>query len=110
MGEVYRARDSKLDRDIALKILPPEFAHDEERVARFRREAKTLASINHPHIAHIHGLEEASDGTLALVMELVEGEDLAQRLKRGPIALDEALPIAKQTDSCCGTRPRSTVE
>jgi serine/threonine protein kinase len=96
MGEVYRARDTKLDRDVAIKILPPEFATDAERVARFRREAKTLASINHPHIAHVHGLEETSDGALALVMELVEGEDLSQRLKRGAIPTDDALPIARQ--------------
>src|SRR5215203_2965482 len=84
MGEVYRARDKKLDRDVAIKILPEAFAADTERVARFQREARTLASLNHPNIAHIHGLEEsdASGGSgqavvRALVMELVEGEDLA---------------------------------
>ena len=95
MGEVYRARDTKLDRAIAIKILPEAFAADTDRIARFQREAKTLASLNHPNIAHIHGLEE-SNGVRALVMELVEGEDLAQRIARGAIPVDEALPIAKQ--------------
>ena len=95
MGEVYRARDTRLDRNVAIKILPQAFVADAERVARFQREAKVLASLNHPHIAAIYGLEEAEHVT-ALVMELVEGEDLAQRLKRGPIPLDEALPIAHQ--------------
>ena len=95
MGEVYRARDTKLDRDIAIKILPEAFAADTERIARFQREAKTLASLNHLNIAHIHGLEE-SNAVRALVMELVEGEDLAQRIARGAIPVDEALTIAKQ--------------
>ena len=95
MGQVYRARDTKLNRDVALKVLPDTFASDAERLARFTREAQTLASLNHPNIAHIHGLEE-SDGVRALVMELVEGEDLSQRLARGAIPLDEALPIARQ--------------
>src|SRR5436853_4921963 len=95
MGEVYRARDTKLNRDVALKILPEAFASDPDRLARFTREAQTLASLNHPNIAHIHGLEE-SNGVRALVMELVEGDDLSQRIARGPIPLDEALPIAKQ--------------
>jgi eukaryotic-like serine/threonine-protein kinase len=95
MGEVYRARDTRLDRNVAIKILPQAFVADAERVARFQREAKVLASLNHPHIAAIYGLEEAEHVT-ALVMELVEGEDLAQRLTRGPIPLDEALPIANQ--------------
>ena len=95
MGEVYRARDTKLDRAVAIKILPEAFAADTERIARFQREARTLASLNHPNIAHIHGLEE-SNGVRALVMELVEGEDLAQRIARGAIPVDEALPIAKQ--------------
>ena len=95
MGEVFRARDTRLDRDVAIKILPEAFAADAHRVARFQREAKVLASLNHPHIAAIYGLEEAS-GVTALVMELVEGEDLSQRLARGAIPLDEALPIAKQ--------------
>ena len=95
MGQVYRARDTKLDRDIAIKILPKAFAHDADRLARFQREAKTLASLNHPHIAGIYGLEE-SGGVTALVMELVEGRDLSQRIARGAIPIDEALPIAKQ--------------
>jgi len=95
MGEVYRARDTRLDRDVAIKILPQAFVADAERVVRFQREAKVLASLNHPHIGAIYGLDQA-DGVTALVMELVEGEDLAQRLPRGPIPLDEALPIAKQ--------------
>jgi eukaryotic-like serine/threonine-protein kinase len=95
MGEVYRARDTKLKRDVAIKVLPVSVAGDSERLARFQLEAEVLAALNHPNIAHIHGLEEAG-GTLALVMELVEGEDLAQRLARGPIPIDEALPIARQ--------------
>ena len=95
MGEVYRARDTKLDRDVALKVLPEAFTQDPDRLARFEREAKVLASLNHPNIAAIHGLEE-SDGIRALVLELVEGPTLADRIKRGPISLDEALPIAKQ--------------
>jgi hypothetical protein len=95
MGQVYRARDTKLDRDVAIKILPEAFAHDADRLARFQREAKTLASLNHPHIAGIYGLEECG-GTTALVMELVEGDDLSQRIARGAIPLEEALPIAKQ--------------
>jgi hypothetical protein len=95
MGEVYRARDTKLNRDVALKVLPNSFADDPDRLARFTREAQTLAALNHSNIAHIHGLEE-SGGVRALVMELVDGEDLAQRLVRGPIPVDEALPIARQ--------------
>jgi eukaryotic-like serine/threonine-protein kinase len=95
MGEVYRARDTRLDRDIAIKILPEAFAADAGRVARFQREAKVLAALNHPHIAAIYGLEDA-DGVKALLMELVEGDDLAQRLTRGAIPLGEALSIAKQ--------------
>src|SRR5262249_2932207 len=95
MGEVYRARDTKLDRDVALKTLPESFAHDVDRVTRFEREAKTLAALNHAHIAQIYGLEQSSAGS-ALVMELVEGEDLVARIARGPMALDEALSIARQ--------------
>src|SRR6266576_4837476 len=95
MGQVYRAHDTKLNRDVALKLLPDAFASDPDRLARFTREAQTLASLNHPNIAHIHGLEE-SNGVRALVMELVEGEDLSQRIARGPIPLEEALPIARQ--------------
>src|ERR1700759_5217143 len=79
MGEVYRAHDTKLGRDVAIKILPQAFVSDPERIARFQREARTLASLNHPHIGTIYGIEER-DGLTALVMELVEGEDLAQRI------------------------------
>ncbi|HXQ25320.1 MAG TPA: protein kinase [Candidatus Acidoferrales bacterium] len=95
MGEVYRARDAKLGRDVALKVLPEAFARDVERMARFQREAKVLASLNHPNIATIHELED-SGKTHALVMELVEGPTLADRIKSGPIPINEALPIAKQ--------------
>jgi Tol biopolymer transport system component len=95
MGEVYRATDTRLGRDVAIKILPETFAFDTDRRARFEREARTLAALNHPNIAHIHGLEER-DGTTALVMELVEGEDLSAQIARGPIVLSEAVPIALQ--------------
>src|SRR5438132_3088422 len=95
MGEVYRARDTKLGRDVAIKVLPEGFTEDAERVARFQREAQVLAALNHPNIAAIYGLEE-SDGIRALVMELVDGETLADRIARGAIPLDEALPIARQ--------------
>ena len=95
MGQVYQATDTKLKRQVALKILPEAFSADPERLARFQREAEVLASLNHPNIAAIYGLEEADD-TRALVLELVEGPTLADRIKRGPIPLDEALPIAKQ--------------
>jgi serine/threonine-protein kinase len=95
MGEVYRARDSRLGRDVAIKILPETFACDADRRARFAREAKTLAALNHPNIAHIHGLEERG-GTIALVMELVEGEDLSVLIARGPMPQTEAVPIALQ--------------
>src|SRR5215472_16343212 len=95
MGEVYRAKDAKLGRDVALKILPASFTNDPERVARFRREAQVLASLNHPHIAQIHGLEEV-DGTQFLVLELVDGESLDKRIARGSIPVDEVLGIARQ--------------
>jgi Tol biopolymer transport system component len=95
MGEVYRARDTKLGREVAVKVLPSEVARDEERLARFRREAHILAALNHPSVAAIHGLDEAA-GTPFLVLELVPGEDLAQRLKRGALPLDEALGVARQ--------------
>ncbi len=95
MGQVYQATDTKLKRQVALKILPEAFSADPERLARFQREAEVLASLNHPNIAQIHGLEE-SDGVRALVLELVEGPTLANRIKQGPIPIDEALAIAKQ--------------
>ena len=95
MGEVYRARDTRLGRDVDLKVLLEIFARDAERMARFQREAQLLASLNHPNIAILHGLEE-SESTRALVMEMVEGPTLAQRIADGPIPLDEALPIARQ--------------
>src|SRR5271170_5297081 len=90
MGEVYRARDTKLDREVAIKVLPPALAQDPERLARFEREAKVLASLNHPNIATIHGVEE-SGGVRALVMELVAGETL-----KGPVLLETALNYARQ--------------
>src|SRR5499433_4196746 len=95
MGVVFRALDTKLGRDVALKLLPDHFADDPERLARFRREAQLLASVNHPNIAQIYGLED-STAQQCIVMELVEGETLQERLRRGPIPVDEALPIAKQ--------------
>ncbi len=95
MGEVYRARDRKLNRDVALKVLPSDFALDPDRLARFKREAQLLASLNHPNIAAIYGFED-SGNTHALVLELVEGDTVADRIARGPISWDEALPIARQ--------------
>ena len=95
MGQVWRAIDTTLGRQVAIKFLPDAFATDSDRVMRFEREAKTLAALNHPHIAAIYGFE-TSAGAHGLVMELVEGEDLSQRIARGAIPLDEALPIAKQ--------------
>ena len=95
MGEVYRARDSRLGREVAIKILPSAFKTDPDRIARFEREAQVLAALKHPHIGAIYGLEDADDAT-ALVMELVEGEDLSQRIARGPLPLHDALPIARQ--------------
>lgn len=95
MGEVFRAKDQKLGRDVAIKVLPEEFARDADRVARFQREAKLLASLNHPNIAAIHGLEE-SGGTNFLVLELVEGETLADQIQRGPIPIEESLKLALQ--------------
>ena len=90
MGEVLRAKDQVLGRDVAIKVLPEEFARDADRVTRFQREAKVLASLNHPNIAAIHGLEEFG-GTNFLVLELVEGDTLADRIKQGPISVEEAL-------------------
>ncbi len=95
MGEVYQAKDQVLGRDVAIKVLPEEFARDADRVARFQREAKLLASLNHPNIASIHGLEESS-GTNFLVLELVGGETLADRTKAGPIPVEESLKLALQ--------------
>jgi len=91
-GEVYRARDSKLGRDVAIKILPEQFSQDKERLDRFQREARLLAQLNHANIATLYGLEE-HDGQLFLVMELVEGETLAERIARGRILVDEAIPL-----------------
>jgi serine/threonine-protein kinase len=95
MGEVYRATYSRLDREVAVKVLPEAFARDAERMARFHREAKVLASLNHPNIAAIFGLEE-SDSTCALIMELAEGPTLCDRIKQGPLPPEEALSVAKQ--------------
>ena len=96
MGEVWRARDTRLDRDVALKVLPEAFARNSDRRARLRREAKTLASLNHPSIATLFGVEETDDSSLVLVMEVVEGTTLADRLRRGPLPPAEALPVARQ--------------
>jgi eukaryotic-like serine/threonine-protein kinase len=95
MGEVYRARDLKLKRDVAIKILPEELSRDADRVSRFQREAEMLASLNHPNIAGIFDLAEAG-GTRFLILELVEGQTLADRISRGPVPVEEALTIAKQ--------------
>src|SRR6185503_18360576 len=95
MGEVYRARDTTLGRDVAIKILPRHLTADQERLARFEREARMLAALNHPHIAAIHGIVDAED-VRGLVLELVEGETLADRIRRGPIPLTDALEIARQ--------------
>src|SRR5262245_47151067 len=95
MGEVYRARDTKLGRDVALKIVSHGFDQDAERLARFQREAHVLASLNHPNIAHIYGFEEAGN-TRALIMEFVEGPTLADLIARGPVSLAESLVVAKQ--------------
>src|SRR5262245_39787436 len=95
MGEVYQATDSKLGRSVAIKLLPEAFTHDNDRAARFEREARVLASLNHPNIAAIYGIEE-SGGRKFLVMELVGGETLGERIKRGAVPIDEALAIAKE--------------
>jgi len=101
MGEVYRARDTRLKRDVALKILPESFATDVDRLARFQREAEVLASISHPHIAGIYGIEER-DGIGALALELVDGETLADRIALGAVPLDEALDRTSRTDGVAG--------
>src|SRR5262245_1510284 len=90
MGVVFRARDTKLQREVALKLLPENFAKDPDRLSRFQREAQLLASLNHPNIAHIYGLEDV-EGSGCIAMELVEGETLSERLKNGPLALEEAI-------------------
>ena len=95
MGEVYRARDTRLDRDVAIKVLPESIVHDPDRLARFEREARVLAALNHSLIAHVYGLEE-SGRTRAIVMELVEGPTLEERIAQGPIPVPEALQIARQ--------------
>lgn len=95
MGEVYRARDTQLSRDVALKVLPAAFLVDSERMARFQREAQVLASLDHPNIGHIYGIV-GSDDAHGLVLALIEGPTLADRLRAGPVPLDEAMAIAKQ--------------
>jgi serine/threonine-protein kinase len=114
MGEVYRARDTRLDREVAIKVLPESLAGNPERIARFQREARTLASLNHPNIAAIYGLEEADPSTgsgqaavKALVMELIEGPTLGDRIAQGPIPLDEALAIARQIAEALGGGARA---
>src|SRR4249920_470399 len=92
MGQVFRARDTALNRDVALKVLPELFASDPDRLSRFTREAQALAALNHPHIAAIYGIDQ-STAVRALIMELVEGEDLSEQIARGPIPLAEALPM-----------------
>jgi len=95
MGEVYRARDTRLNRDVAIKVLPDEFSRDKDRLARFEREAKLLAQLNHPNIATLHGLEEAH-GQKFIVMEMIEGQTLAERIASGPIPIDEAILLFQQ--------------
>ena len=107
MGEVYRATDSNLKRSVAIKVLPASVAGDADRLARFQREAEVLAALNHPNIGAIYGLEKTPDFT-ALVMELVAGEDLSQRIARGAIPMDEALPLAKQIAEFVGAHPGAT--
>src|SRR5262249_33550121 len=109
MGDVYQATDTKLGRSVAIKFLPEAFSHDTERVARFQREARVLASLNHSNIAAIHGLEEVS-GRHFLVMELVPGETLAQKIEHGPLSLEVALDIAHQiTDALESAHERGII-
>jgi serine/threonine protein kinase len=108
MGEVYRARDTKLGRDVALNVLPAAFAADPERMARFKREALVLASLNHPHIGTIYGFEDSSS-VHALVMDFIEGSTLADRIAGGPIPGDEALPIAKEIAEALAVIPEASV-
>jgi serine/threonine protein kinase len=105
MGEVYRARDSRLDRHVAIKILRETFAHDADRLARFDPEAKTLAALNHPHIASIYGVEDVA-GSRALILELVDGRTLADRVAIGPLRVDEAVAIAHEIRSSMRSKPR----
>lgn len=105
MGAVYRATDTKLDREVAIKVLPESFAQDRERLARFEREAKVLGSLNHPNIAGIFGLEQTGNSH-ALVLELVEGEDLSERLTRGPLPVEEALDTDVEWGRECFFRSR----
>ena len=110
MGQVYRAHDSKLGRDVALKVLPDSFAADPDRLARFHREAQVLASLNHPNIGQIYGFED-SGATHALVMELVDGPTLADRIEQGPVPLAEALAIARQiADALESAHERGVIE
>src|SRR5689334_20774038 len=110
MGVVYRAHDTKLQRDVALKVLPEHFAQDPDRLSRFQREAQLLASLNHPNIAQIYGLEEAADGSGCIVMELVEGETLSERLKKGPMPIDEVMDVARQVaDALAAAHERGIV-
>src|SRR5678809_268083 len=95
MGEVYKARDTKLDREVAIKVLPQVLARDPERLARFEREAKVLASLDHPNIGHIHGILDSEDSR-GLVLALIDGPTLADRINAGPIPLDETIAISKQ--------------
>ena len=108
MGEVYRGRDGSLNRDVAIKVLPAALASDTERLARFKREAQVLASLNHPNIAHVYGFEGAAlpDGSIThfLAMEMVEGEDLSEHLKRGAIPFDEASPSRSRSPKASKTR------
>jgi serine/threonine protein kinase len=109
MGQVYRARDTRLGRDVAIKVLPPDLMANPDRLARFEREARVLASLNHPHIGAIYGIE-TSENVKALILELVDGETLADRLKRGPIPLKDALSIARQiADALDAAHERSIV-
>jgi serine/threonine protein kinase len=95
MGEVYRARDTRLEREVAIKVLPEELADDDERLRRFEREAKTMASLNHPNVAHVYGIDQVED-TCFMAMELVPGEDLAARLSRGALSAAETVEVCRQ--------------
>ena len=105
MGEVYRARDTRLKRDVAVKVLPPAFAHDPDRLVRFQREAEVLATLNHPNIAAVYGFEETPAAS-GIVLELVEGPTLRDRIARGPIPVDETLALARRSKSWTSVWPR----